>query len=152
MAVWLTGFTRDEPSIKFVEFRTSPDGFPIGVFKMINPTGQSYTYEANFKETPETLGRLLLPSGWQTTPRDCGLCRGSFCELAPHSTRDFQLNLSNPPITDFAIGIHFLPGTPAENASKRGGIPFYRNLPKFIRQFIPDSDPTWSDSVRFPLR
>lgn len=153
VAVWLTGFTRDEPSIKFVEFRTSADGFPIAVFKMINPTARCYTYAAHRRD-PLIALRYVAPAGETVNSMRSCLGVGGFAyrELAPHSTCDFEISELPPQQTEFAISVYFLPGTPAEIASNpvRGSL--YRGLPDFILKFLPEPEPTWCDSVRFPPR
>lgn len=138
------------PTIRFLRTELTPQGEPVAVFQISNPTDLTYSYSADGNR-PIYAGRREVPTGWEDVFLGWGGPSGS-ADLLPHTSTEIVVGNHVPLSKEkFKIGIVFDPGAAA--AKKTTKPPRLRKLTSLVEsifKFQIRDDCTWSDSASFP--
>lgn len=133
------------PSLSFVGHRADSLGRPLVVFRATNPTGQSYSYFGG-SASPLPAYRVPAVTGWRVMdPELCGVgC--TWHELAAHTSIEFEVPTLDDS-TPFALGVHFVRGTPSAVTRRSQSPGPFANVRQFFQKWLPEPQPTWSPPV-----
>ena len=139
----------DRPTIYFIEYRSHQQYGRVAVFRIINSSPHTFSYEGYDATFPLYEFRVQTTSGWQfQSPHWCP-SGAEYRALTPKSSVEFEVYGRRGIDTAFAVGVCFEEGTPVELARRQGS-----ELATFSRWFrrvthVPAAQPelSWSQPI-----